>query len=319
MAEARLTVILVVGPQRPRAERALASVVAEARRTPLEILLADLAPGNPPLPSGTDGCVRAIPGTAADTFASARARGVALAGAPIVAFLEEHTEALPGWAEAVTRAFEGPWAAVTYEIHNANPNEGQSRASHFLGYARQSPPALRREVSILPGQNSAYRRDLLRSFRDDLPDLLTADPAMAYVLRQGGGRFLLEPEARIRHVNEPSVWLLMEGTYLYHRAAAPVRARRCGWTLLRRLAYVALAPVVPLYRLVRLGSWALARGPRAFVEFVRTVPAVLAVAGSSAAGQAAGLALGAGNAAARFSRYELGAPRTRGDLPVNWR
>src|SRR5690242_14508964 len=105
-----LSVILVVGERRDRAVRALASVLSQEALDRLEILLLDLAPGEPaPLPGSDHPVLRVVRMPPETLFSAAKAHGVRLAAAPVVVFLEEHCRARPGWAAALIEAHRGPW------------------------------------------------------------------------------------------------------------------------------------------------------------------------------------------------------------------
>jgi Glycosyl transferase family 2 len=54
--------------------------------------------------------------------ARARAAGVYRATAPVIAFVEDHSFPAKGWAEALIRAHQKPWAAVGPMMANANPH-----------------------------------------------------------------------------------------------------------------------------------------------------------------------------------------------------
>jgi hypothetical protein len=60
--------------------------------------------------------------------------GVRAASAPLVVYVEEHSFPEPGWAEALIRAFDGPWTAVGPAVCNANPSSGISWATLFMEF-----------------------------------------------------------------------------------------------------------------------------------------------------------------------------------------
>ncbi|MGH9361855.1 MAG: glycosyltransferase family 2 protein, partial [Thermoanaerobaculia bacterium] len=131
----RMSVVLLVDQQRERGARCLSSVLAQSIVDRLEVLLLDLggaAAG--PLPGSEHPrvCVLRLPPTM--SFGALQAEGVLRARAPIVAFLEEHCVALPGWAEALVLAHEGPAAAVGGERHNPTPWRSLAQFIHLLDH-----------------------------------------------------------------------------------------------------------------------------------------------------------------------------------------
>jgi hypothetical protein len=345
-----LTVVLVVGERRERAAAALASVLAQDGAA-IEVVVCDCAPHAPPLPSGVAGtsglsavsvgfadpgagggaeaagaghpAVRRValpPGT---TYAAAKALGVRLAAAPVVAFLEEHCRVYAGWAAALVAAHRGPWAGVGAEVHNANPGVARSRTVALMNYHPWLAPAPRREHDMLPGHNSSFKRGVLLAYGDRLEALLRAEIALHTRLVRDGHRLLLEPAARFEHLNDSRLASVLHSCFLFHRCYGPSRAEALGWSARRRAAYVAATPLVPLYFLARLLLVLARRRPRLLPAALGGAPFMLLVQAASAAGQAAGLLRGLGDAELRFTRYELNAYRTpdggRDEDPAGWR
>ncbi len=301
-----LSVILVVGERRDRAVRALASVLSQDAVDSLEILLLDLAPGEPaPLPGSDHPVVRTVRMPPETLFSTATAHGVRLAAAPVVVFLEEHCRAWPGWAAALIAAHRGPWAAVGAEVHVGNPSVRLSRILAILNYYPWLTPAPRAEHAMLPGHNSSFKRDLLLAYGPELDDLLRAEIVLHMRLHRDGHRLLLEPAAKFEHVNESTLGSAWRGRFLWNRCYAPLRARTFGWTLARKAFYVLATPAVPLYSLVLLIKRLSRLRPDLLRPALAAAPQILAVQLVAALGQALGLLLGTGDAEARFSLFEM--------------
>ena len=301
-----LSVILVVGERRDRAVGALASVLAQDAIERLEILLLDLAPGDPPpVPGSEHPAVRTVKLPPDTLFSTAKARAVRMASAPVVVFLEEHCRTHPGWAGALIAAHRGPWAGVGAEVHNGNPEVALSRTIQVLNYLWWLPPAPRAEFEMLPGHNSSFKRDLLLAYGDELQELLRAEIVLHTRLRRDGHRLLLEPAAKFSHINESSLGSALRGRFLFNRCYGPMRARAFGWSLPRRLFYAAALPVLPFYTLSRLLQYAALRRPERLGRVIAGAPLLLFVQLASAAGHSLGLLFGMGDAEARFSLFEM--------------
>jgi hypothetical protein len=300
-----LTVILIAGRLRERAAGALRSVLAQDCMAEVEVLLVDLE-GNdwPPHPS-----LRVIRMPADTTYSAARLRGIHEAQAPVVAFLEEHCRVHAGWAAALIRAHEGPYAAVGAEVHNGNPEVRLSRTIALMNYNPFLPPAVRREVPLLPGHNSSFKRDVLLSYGDDLEMLLRAEVCLYIRMHGDGHRMLLEPAAKFEHLNETRLGSIARGYFLWHRCYGPIRARVFRWSFARRLLYVVATPLIPFYYLGRLTLVLAKTRPRLIAQAWLAAPEILFAQLASAAGQAVGLVFGMGDAEQRFTSYELNEPR----------
>lgn len=313
-----LSIVLVVGALRGRAEECLRSVLREEASRRVEVLVMDLAQAiAPPLAAADHPSVRTLalePGTA---YASARAEGVRRARAPVVAFLEEHCRMKPGWIEAVLAAHSGPWAGVGGEVHNGNPRAAMSATIALMNYAPWLPPARRDEdAAHLPGHNSSFLRDRLLAFGPELDLLLVSDINLHRRLRLAGERLLLDPAVRFEHINETGFGSLARGYYLWHRLYGWSRARVFRWPLWRRFFYIAVAPAIPFYFLVRQYREIRRLRPDLIPAFARGLPLIWAAQTISAFGQAVGLLFGAGDTASRFTRFELNEPRPDGLTPA---
>lgn len=305
-----LTAVVVVGPLRERGGECVRSLLEQELGDRLEVLLVDLEPpGAPPVPGSDDPAVRALRLPPATTFAAARARAVAEARAPVVAFVEEHVRVLPGWAEAVIEAFRGPWAAVGGEVLNGNPGVGSSDVAGLISYGYWYPPLPRGETDLLPGHNASFRTALLRAYGEELEELLLCDLVLHDRLRADGHRLFLEPAARFLHLNETDWRTQARGMHLWYRSYGPLRARLGRWSPWRRALYVAAVPAIPLYFAVGFGRRLRRTRPGLLPLFLTRLPHVLAVHLAAAAGQALGLLFGPGDAPQRFTRFELEAPR----------
>lgn len=309
-----LSVLVVVGDLRRRAGPCLRSLLDQRlgpERAPgdgLEIVLLDRgSPGCAPVPHADAPRVRVLRQPPGATFAAMRARGVAAARAPVVAFLEEHVRARPGWAAAQLAAFRDGWDGVGAAVVVANPGRGPAELVGLLSYGLFSPPLAGGESELLPGHNASYRTALLRSLGDDLEPLLHADLELQRHLRTEGHRLCLAPAAVIEHLSEGSRRRYACGLFLFYRCYAPLRAR--AWPRWRRALYVLATPLVPVYAAVCLVRLLVRRRSPHLALLLRNLPAVLAIQLCGAAGQAVGLLFGEGDALRRFTDYELHEPR----------
>jgi len=317
LSSPELSVVLVVGALRSRAEECLRSVLRDEASHRVEVLVMDLAPANtPPLVAANHPSVRIVAVSPGTTYASARAEGVRRARAPVVACLEEHCRTKPGWIEAVLAAHSGQWAGVGGEVHNGNPRAAMSATIALMNYAPWLPPGRRDEdAAHLPGHNSSFLRDRLLAFGPELDLLLVSDINLHRRLRLAGERLLLDPAVRFEHINETGFGSLARGYYLWHRLYGWSRSQVFRWPLRRRLLYVAAAPAIPFYFLIRQYREIRRLRPDLIPAFVRGLPLIWAAQTVSAFGQAVGLLFGAGDTASRFTHFELNEPRPTGLAP----
>ncbi len=306
-----LSVVVVVGPLRGRVAPCLASLDAQGLGERLEVLLVDLGPEGAERVRGSESAaVRILRFPQGTTFSASRARAVAEARAPVIAFLEEHTRVRSGWAEAVLGAFRDPGVTgVGWSVVCANPGAGKADVIGLLSYGLFEPPLAGGETRLLPGHNASFRRDSLLAFGDELPRLLACDLVLHERMLREGRRFVLAADAVMEHLNETSLRSIGLGVELFYRIYGPLRAAEGRWRFARRALYVAATPVIPLYALLlAVRRYRRSRPARARL-LLRNAPFVYAVQLRAAWGQALGLVFGPGDAETRFTAYELSEPR----------
>lgn len=258
--------------------------------------------------------VRVLPTSLERGSGAARALAVREAAAPVVVFAEDHCFPEVGWAGALLKAHEGPWAAVGPVVSNANPTTTVSWADYLMGYGPWITPGRSGEREHLPGHNSSYKRAPLLPFGEELEALIEAETALQWRLRERGHRLYQEAGARTAHTNFEH-W----GTWLhvtFHAGRVFAATRAMSWSPLRRVAFAAASPLVPLVRLRRhLGQAIGARWPLS--RTLRVAPTLLIGLIVDAAGQCAGSLAGAGRSRAILVDWDFqrNVPR-RGRGPV---
>jgi hypothetical protein len=305
----RISAVLVVGRQRSRAQAVLDGISAQSCAG-LEAIVIDLYPDMPALKARDDLDLSYITTPVADGFQGARALGVRLARAPYVAFLEDHCTPQAGWAEAVVQAFDsGPWAAVGYAFINANPETYVSRGCMMADYGLWAVPHPDRQVRLLPGNNVAYRREILMGYGERMTYLLSPDFVMHERLRLDGHRLFLAGSAVAAHQNPTDIRFLLTANHAYCRLLASQRVRSRSWGLGRRWLYALAVPVgAPLIKMARAAR-ILARRPRVLMQFIAALPVVIPAFVWSAIGESLGYAVGVGGAKDEFEEYELNRSR----------
>lgn len=307
----RITVIVTVDAQRERGARCLASVLAQSVGDALEVLLVDVGtPGRATVAGSDDPRVRILHRPESMPFGQMLADAVWQARAPLVAFLEEHCVALPGWAEALVRADCGePVVALGGERHNPAPGSKQSDFIHLLDMGPWSAPAIECSVRVLPEGNVAYRRDSLLRYGDRLAAYFQCERLLHAKLIADGLTLRVVPGARYEHANESSLRAMCAGWYAMGWVAAATRAELAGWSALRRAVHIArrlilLGPrlVVGLTRLAR-------RQPGGWRPMLANLHVAIAWCWISPAGELLGTAFGLRGRDARVRHYVLNVPR----------
>jgi len=313
--QVRLSVVVVVGDLHHRARRAVEGVLAQESLDQLELIIVDLAADRSTW-EGADSRVRIHRMPPSTLLSQARAAAVQLAKAPLVAFLEEHTVPEPSWATEIIAADDGDWAAAGTAIRHGNPGSAQSDASYQVSYGLFEPPVVGGETTVLPGHNSVYRREVLLDLGPNLPELLAIDNVLHEVLRRAGRRLVLLGSGTVHHWNETTVLATARGHWWFHRSFGARRARYLDWNASRRVAYVVLTPLIPVYAILLWVRRRLGEGRPTLGPLLDLGPRMVLIHIVSAVAQAVGLVFGEGRAQTNFTSFELG-ELARADAPVS--
>ena len=300
-----LSVVLATPGPYATVHRTIRALAAQTIAPRLELVLVRLgtAPlGDAPPELRGFAAVQVVPRPDGRSVAEGNAAGARRASAPVVAFAEDHSYPLPGWAEALVERHREPWAAVGPVVRNANPRTAVSWADYLLGYGPYAEGVAGGEVASLPGHNSSYKRETLLALGAELERWLEAEWVLHADLRARGERLYLEPRAVTRHVNFALLGVWLRTTAAAGRAFAA--ARRRHWGPARRIAFAAGAPLIPVVRAVRLrGLLRPARGAGA--PLGRALPVLALGLLADGAGQLAGYAAGASNGPADTQAMEF--------------
>lgn len=240
------------------------------------------------------------------TTGRAMEAGFQEATAPLLSYVEEHCYPMQGWAEAVIAAHEGPWAAVGCALENANPDSAVSWAMLFMDFGPAVELAEPGEVHALPSHQTTYKRTALLGHDQDLHQLLEVEAVLQSALVERGDRLYMESAARRSHLNVTRARSMLTGQYLAGLQYAPLRVRQEGFSLARRLAYVAAAPLILAVQMRRcLGE--VARTGRTRELLPRMLPALVAGLFAQQAGETVGYVTG----------RQAGAPEGRVSLELD--
>lgn len=306
-----LSVVMITGHLRTLSTRALQALLEQDIIGRMEILIVDCTPtGTPPLPGSEHTSVRVINQPEDFDFDAGMVVGIRQARAPIVALLEDHCIVLPGWANALVEAHKEPWGAICGEVLNGNPGLGLSNAEFLTARnIRWQSPAERRQLPMIDGHNSAYKRDILLSYGDQLEMMLRAEAVLLFKMQEDGYKLLLEPAAKYIHVNEASFDTLPSTLFYWHRVFGHTRALVFHWSPVQRLIRLVMLPLLPWWHCANTLIFIFKKRRDQLWMFTKNLPLILFLHYCSSAGQMMGLLFGEGRAAHEFSERERGVER----------
>ncbi len=231
---------------------------------------------------------------------AAAAFGIRASAAPVVASVEDHAYPEPTWAAALLDAYRapgGPWAAVGSTVCNANPGGSLSWANLLLAYGTWCEPVRRGPIGEVSQHNLSFRRAAIEPLFEALEERMGRTGNLMQELAARGGRFYIDPAARVHHLNPSRVGSTLALRFHGGRSYGATKASMAGWSRGKRAVYAALSPVIPLlrYRLIR---------PKAKAAGLRVMPAVALGLLLDGLGQAAGFAFGPGGTKQKLEAFE---------------
>lgn len=182
-----------------------------------------------------------------------RVAGMRQSHAAIVAYLEDHAfPASPTWAETLCKTHQQPWGAVAPKLENGNPESLISWTSYLLCFGSWAVPKPPSALQNLPWRNCSYKRSILMEYGDELAEMFISESVLHQELVKKGYQLYIDPDARLHHLNFTHLLPMLREQFFVGRVFGAARMQH--WSLLRRLLYVAGAPLIPGIRLWRLWS-----------------------------------------------------------------
>lgn len=306
----RLSVALVAGPRRQRAQAAL-DALGRQTLVEMELLLLDTRPEAPPLDKPPGLLVREVRREFPGGQPEARTAAVEMARGPAVAFVEDHCVVAREWAAAVAEAFEaGPWGVVGYTFRNADDSRWGARGCHAAVYGPWMAPGNDAEVRGVATNNLAFRTVVVRRLGPMLERMIFPDAVLQQHLLRQGVRFFIAGRAECTHENPSGLGFMAVASAAHGRAMAARRVEVWGWGWPRRLFYaVAAPPAVPLLRFWRLFAGVATR-PRRWLPVLESLPVAVVTYVAGACGEALGYLWGDDRAVARYEDFELDLDRS---------
>lgn len=246
-----VSVIILVGERRERATSALKSVLDQRGSEKIEIIILDASPQLEKLAGVDDERVKVVSVSRKLNIGQMKERGVRVAKGKIIAFLEEHCIAHSNWLCSIIEAHKGNYIGVGGEVHKRNPGERFCDAIHINNYGRWIYPAKRQEEILLPGHNSTYKSEFLRSL-ENLSIYLECEALLQWKAINSGYKLLLDPSIKFSHLNESNVKVIWQGYYSWHKSFGYYRSKVYQWGVLYRVFNLLIFPVRPFIRIAKM-------------------------------------------------------------------
>lgn len=244
-----------------RIRACLRSVLHQRTRWPYEIIVVDSsADATPRIVEEEFPNVHLIHHDRRLSPAEARNRGLRLARAPLIAFLDADCVADSGWIEAIVSAHQEPYPAIGGSISLATPSTIPGAVLFAIEFSEYIPSTRPRRIRWLPSCNLSLKRDAIPA-DDVFPEDMEASEDIVFsrqLMKRTGHPLWFDPRVRIAHTNL-NTWSEVRRR-LHHLGYWSAQSRRSG--LVPGAALVGFPLLIPLlipYRFLII-LWHLLRG-----------------------------------------------------------
>jgi glycosyltransferase involved in cell wall biosynthesis len=233
-----------------------------------------------------------IPTAADATIPEMRAVGIRRAHAPAVAVIEDHVMVRPFWARQLLDALAEGHDVVGGTVENAATEKLVDWAAFLCEYSAVLPPLPSGPSDWLPGNNVIYRREILKKF-DAVLDEGKWENRLHDAMHADGITLIMRPDIVADHKMHYTFGLYMEQRYLYSRSYAGARIKDAPMS--RRLMMGAAAFALPPLVFIRVVKNIVSKRKH-LGYLIKSLPMLVAFAGSWGAGEIVGYWFGGGNA-----------------------
>jgi hypothetical protein len=221
-----------------------------------------------------------------------RARGLAVARGKVIALIEDHGLAAPGWAQSLLEAHKGHFAGVGGAIENGI-DVPLNWAVYFCDFLRYQNPLPAGESWLASDANVAYKRTALESIHPIWREVFH-EASVNGALRARAEKLALAPGAIVyQHRQGLHFGGAMKERFVWGRSFAATRAGLAGGS--RRAFWAVFSPLLPVLMMARMTMMA-AQKKRTFGAFLRAMPLTASLAVSWSCGELTGYLTGRANA-----------------------
>jgi glycosyltransferase involved in cell wall biosynthesis len=204
----------------------------------------------------------------------ARNVGLSLAKGDIIALTDADCTVTVTWVDEILTAHQSPHLAVGGAIANAEPSGLVSWAAYFCEFSRWMPGSSPRWLDDIAGANVAYKKKAFEAYGCFIAGTYCSDTDFHWRLGRDGHRLLFLPQIRVSHHSIPTLGRFVRHEFEHGACFARVRTHGQGFSRLKRMGYLALAPLIPVKIMVQVLSNNV-KNRVYVVHFLRALPLIL--------------------------------------------
>ena len=176
----------------------------------------------------------------------ARNIGISLAKAEIIAFVDADCLAEQNWIDQILEAHKSQHPVIGGAVGNANPKSYVGWAAYFCEFSQWMPGSRPKWLPDIPTANISYKKEIFHTYGGFIEGTYCSDTDLHWRLGEDGHRLRFIPSILVSHNNINRFRIFLTHEFFHGRSFAKVRVRSQGFSRWKRLAYVILAPLIPL-------------------------------------------------------------------------
>ncbi len=221
----------------------------------------------------------------------ARNVGLSVARGDIIALTDADCTAPRTWVNQILEAHRSPQLAIGGAIANAEPSGMVSWAAYFCEFSRWMPGSEPRWLDDIAGANMSYKKKAFDTYGSFIEGTYCSDSDFHWRLGRDGHRLWFVPQIVVSHHSIVRLREYVPHEFEHGSCFARVRMEAERFSRSRRLAYVVLSPLIPLWILAKVARNNL-RNSIYLSNFVRALPLVVLGVVAWSAGELVGYAGG---------------------------
>jgi hypothetical protein len=304
-----LTVVLVAGNSRERAQRMLRSVLDQDGADQIVVFVYDRA--YHPVRDLSEFSHPGVTYEAVDrqsTLGQLQKRALLNARTEIIAFIEEHVSLPPGWARESLRLHALGYTGVTGTFVPGNAHHHWARIGFLMTYGEYVLPSEGGETTNIPADNASFIRSKLLKFEEELELLFNTDVLLTRRLIAQGEKLYRAGNLALKHSSESSFFGGWTALFYWNQMYICNRAVIEKWSRTRKLLRLLSSPLVPFVRTFK-GLRRAVGNSADLRKFFADSPSLFSLHTGAAAGIAAGLLFGYQDSERKFTDCETSGRR----------
>ena len=176
----------------------------------------------------------------------ARNFGVSVANGEVIAFVDTDCTAASDWVNEILNAHQSQHLAIGGAIANGNCDSYTGWAAYFCEFSQWMPKTESKWMDDIAAANMSYKKNVFDRYGSFIEGTYCSDTDLHWRLGKDDKRLRFVPSIRVKHYSIDNLVQFLRHEVFHGLCFARVRVRSQNFSLLKRLVYVILSPLIPI-------------------------------------------------------------------------